>query len=42
MKVLKMLHLDGAIIKDMSTFRGVNKGPLVVGHTVCDDLQSDQ
>jgi hypothetical protein len=36
-----MLHpniLDGAIARDMGTFHGVNKGPTMSGHMVCDDL----
>jgi len=41
MKVLKMLHLNifyGAIVRDVSTFHGVNKGLAATGHMVCDDL----
>jgi hypothetical protein len=36
-----MLHLNipnGAIVRDMGTFHGVNKHPPAVGHMVCDDL----
>jgi hypothetical protein len=33
---------DGAIVRDMGTFHGVNKGPLTVGHMVYDDLRFDQ
>jgi len=41
MKVFKMLHpniLNGAIVKDMGTFHGVNKGPATIRYMVCDDL----
>jgi len=40
-----MLHLnihDGAIIRDMGTFHGINKGPSTIGHMVCDDPPSQQ
>ncbi len=36
-----MLHpniLDGAIVRDIHTFHGVNKGPPIAKHMVCDDL----
>jgi hypothetical protein len=45
MKVFKMLHPnihDGAIVRDMGTFHGINKGPLTIGHMVCDDPPSQQ
>ncbi len=45
MKVFKMLHLnihDGAIVRDTSTFHGINKGPPIVRHMVCDDLLDQQ
>jgi hypothetical protein len=45
MKVFKMLHLnilDGAIVRDMGTFHGINKCPPVAGHMVCDDLLDQQ
>jgi hypothetical protein len=41
MKVFKMLHSNifyGAIVRDVGTFHGVNKGIAAVGHMVCDDL----
>jgi hypothetical protein len=41
MKVFKMLHpniSNGAIVRDMSTLHGVNKGPATIGHMVYDDL----
>jgi hypothetical protein len=45
MKVFKMLHpniLDGAIVRDMGTFHGVNKGLPTSRHMVCDDLLDQQ
>ncbi len=36
-----MLHLyilNGAIIRDTSTFHGVNEGLVVARHMICDDL----
>jgi hypothetical protein len=45
MKVFKMLHPNipnGAIIKDISTFHGVNKCPPIARHMVCDDLHDQQ
>ncbi len=39
-----MLHPnihDGAIVRDMGTFHGVNKGPTIC-HMVCDDLLNQQ
>jgi hypothetical protein len=45
MKVFKMLHLnihDGAIVRDMGTFHGLNKGLPKIGHMVCDDLPNQQ
>jgi len=45
MKVFKMLYLnihDGAIVRDMGTFHGVNKCPLIIRHVVCDDLPNQQ
>jgi hypothetical protein len=45
MKVFKMLHLnilDGAIVRDMGTFHGVNKVPPKARHMVCNDLLDQQ
>jgi hypothetical protein len=45
MKVFEMLHPNipyGAIVRDTSTFRGVNKCPPIVKHMVCDDLLDQQ
>jgi hypothetical protein len=45
MKVFKMLHLNipnGAIVRDMSTFHGVNKCLFATKHMVCDDLPDQQ
>ncbi len=45
MNVFKMLHFNifyGAIIRDMGTFHGVNKGPPITIHMVCDDLPNQQ
>ncbi len=40
-----MLHPyipNGATIRDMGTFHGVNKGLVVARHMVCDDLSSQE
>ncbi len=40
-----MLHLnihDNVIVRDTSTFHGINKGPPTIGHMVCDDLLNQQ
>jgi hypothetical protein len=45
MKVFKNLHPyipNGATIKDMGTFHGVNKGLVVARHIVCDDLSNQE
>jgi hypothetical protein len=45
MKVFKMLHPHtpiGAIVRDMGTFHGVNKGLATIGHMVCDDLLNQE
>ncbi len=45
MKVFKMLHPNipnATIVKDMGTFHGVNKCPLVAWHMVCDELPNQQ
>jgi len=34
--------LDGAIVRDIGTFHGVNKGPPTAKHMVCDDLPDQQ
>jgi hypothetical protein len=33
---------NGAIVKDTSTFHGINKGPTTTRHMVCDDLHDQK
>jgi hypothetical protein len=45
MKAFKMRNLNihgGAIIRDAGTFHGINKGPPIAKHMVCDVLPNQE